>query len=193
MRWFMLVAVLALVGCGKDDGSDTAAQETHSLYVANASVLPACDEASEGRLAYVATEKVFQACLGGTWTVVEHQNEPVEIKHQIVCAGVINDFAYVAKYKATTFSNGDIFVNGAIGDSFAEFGRSEYFPAKHATAEYAPIIITLDSSGEPTSGFWTLTANRETLVLGAAYIDAEIGDQAQVFSFPAENCEKTDY
>jgi len=69
MRKVIAVAILAAFsGCGKDN-SDTS-EDTggkHSMLVAEAAALPACDADSEGWIVYVQAETKLKACTAGAW------------------------------------------------------------------------------------------------------------------------------
>lgn len=201
MRW--LFVCLLLAGCGddamfggkKDGGEDEGAGGNRPQYFATASTLPTCGEENYEWLVYVADEKVLKVCSVSGWSNVD-LTPPVKsaVAYRHDCVAEINDFAYVAKYTAVVMLNGDVFATGSLlAGGFADWGRSEFFPAGHENAAKAPIIFALDAQGEDTGGFWTLALDRDANDFIAAYLDAEIGDQAQVFSFPEGSCAKVAY
>ncbi len=71
------MAMLALAGCGKDDGGNSGggggatAKRSGGLRVADEASLPACDATQENALVYVDSTKNFRVCSAGAWTVVD--------------------------------------------------------------------------------------------------------------------------
>ena len=91
MRTMVLTLAFTVIACGTDEKSTTEnpgattpelapaktespAQTTDDRYamlVADASALPPCDAAVEGRLAYVKADKTFQVCISGVWGPID--------------------------------------------------------------------------------------------------------------------------
>lgn len=151
-----LFLVSSLTACGSgssDSGKETspAAQPEQTLserqkavgalYVATAAAMPACDEASNDRIVYVADEKVLKACLAGAWTPVDlNQPEPVIVTETHLCAASAdldpsNDVTTDGKsMHVTKFSNGEYFVSCMDRKSDATYTYSD---STTCTAHYS--------------------------------------------------------
>ena len=91
MRHVYIFIGLLISACGQNDSAqpakDTAAEQQiqtqgedpdakgegveHALLVADAASLPACDDAREGQLVYVKSDKAFQVCAAGEWEAID--------------------------------------------------------------------------------------------------------------------------
>ena len=70
----LLMTASALTGCsGTDDDLEEpeALEDWNVFLVQSASDLPTCDSSTDGRLYYIAYESGFQACSGGSWTMID--------------------------------------------------------------------------------------------------------------------------
>jgi hypothetical protein len=72
--------------------------------------------------------------------------------------------------------------------SYATRRTDTLFSPSQVGYQNAPVIFTFDVYGTATSGYWTLSLNRTTLVTSAVYKDAELATGSMTWTMTPDKC-----
>lgn len=95
-------------------------------------------------------------------------------------------------YGLVEFASGNVFANGSISDMGRSAGGSQYYAPTEDGYDTAQIVALIDEVPPADGGYWLITIDRATLVVTAAYHDADI-DAGLMWTFPPEHCMRTVY
>lgn len=179
MRLVILVALLALGACGKDDsGTSDAPVDNRAMLVTNAAAMPACDEESQDRIVYVQSESKLKACNAGAWgdvSVASTPAAPVSLIEKSWVCGAGDDLdpsASINKSVATVQV-----AKLTSGDYFMSCTGILIFPDTEDAVTPAQALIFKSSDKEVTDGVLVcplqFVSAEFTIATGKArYIDA---------------------
>jgi hypothetical protein len=173
---------------GKDN-REPAAEGVSALLVADASKLPVCDAAAEGKLVYLRSEKAFKVCAATAWEAIDLRGpagaegedgqdgvdgDDLKLVQAIRCTGdatdgVVGEAGLKFLYEVKVFSNGEIYATGALLSGADSYAGSNFYSATEAAAAEAPIRAAYSSSGY---GYYTVSLNRAT---GTVYVRSFTG------------------
>jgi hypothetical protein len=98
-----------------------------------------------------------------------------KVASSIHCGGQLASTSLWFTYDVDVFSNGDVFVHGAIRDDRWEIGTTSYYAATQVGAATASIIFVDDELGANNVGYWIIALNRTSLVTTITYNDPDLG------------------
>lgn len=176
----------------------------HALYLADASKLPACDAAAEGRLVYLVASKEFQACAGGAWQVVDLRGPQGEagkdgedglsnaiVSRQYCSKSIASDLTI--RSVVSVMANGDVHSTCEASDSLRSIQSSSLLSGLSAGAASGEngCTVTYDADGMASSGWWdfkTVGGIRQ-----ATYRDTGSVADGSVYQFASNECTTTVY
>lgn len=88
------------------------------------------------------------------------------------CGGSAGAFHF--EYTVVEYSNGDVWVSCSVADNYAESAESSFWFAGSDGADVGGCAVTMDVSGENTSGWWSF----EMTAAGAIAVYHDVGDAA---------------
>lgn len=226
MRAIVPFLAFAFSGCGSDNNSTPSSAPTgaYALVVQDPAGLPACDGASEGRLAYVKADSKFRACGGGTWTEIDLKGpkgddgeagtpgapgEPGSdgangadgaigatgkdgvdnhIVAGITCVGPLEGTTLYLRYHAAQLSSGDVLSTAALSNPTLQASGTSFFSFKQNGFVSAPVSFTFDVEGASNGAYWTISLDRETLVVTARYIDSDLVGGEAFWNMTPDKC-----
>lgn len=175
----------------------------HALYLTDASKLPDCDAAAEGRLVYLVASKEFQACAQGQWQVVDLRGPQGEAGKDGVDGAdgqdgadnriVANTYCSRAtanglflQYDVNLMSSGDVFTTCSVGNSSREHSATKFHSANSAGASSLGCIVGYDLD-TADFGFISFATS-----LGIRSFTIEDNGSTKI-DFAAEECTTTVY
>lgn len=212
MKFVVMVMALCLFACGSDDAKHSgdspggnpddpktpgvSGPEIFSLFLDAKADLPACGEANQRQLVYVADESKFYACKEVEWVEVSIKGEPGtsnKIKSSIGCGGQMEGTNYYFLYTASLLTSGDLFVSAAIKSTYIQSSASAFYASTQNGATNGAVSINYDLVGGLNAGYWVVSLDRATLVVTVEYNDGDVSGSKQTWTMAPDKCVVNDY
>ena len=104
----------------------------------------------------------------------------------LACSAVDSDALLLLEYQVVDYSNGDVWTSCSVSDNYVEGNETAFYFAGQNGAVSAACLVTMDTSGDATAGWWEFVIDGADV--RATYWDPDDINDGYVYEFVPADC-----
>lgn len=107
-------------------------------------------------------------------------------EQNLACSAIDSDALLLLEYQVVDYSNGDVWTSCSVSDNYVEGNETSFYLAGQNGAVTAACLVTMDTSGDLTAGWWEFAIDGDEV--SATYWDPDDINDGYAYAFAPADC-----